>query len=126
MARLALTNNDLVAAGTELETIFEQFGVDGVAIDNEFGDHAVIIKNGNAGSATITVDVPINVDTNLVVPDRTYTIPAGDYYIIKPFARSIYNQDDTADSGIIDNAVLLDSSVTDGTVEICVFKYVRA
>jgi hypothetical protein len=120
MARLALTTRTLVAAGTEVETVFEQFGVDGVAIDNETGKAAVLIKNGGGSSATITVDVPSNVDTDLVIPDRTYTIGAGDYHLIKPFARGVYNQSDTGDSGLA-NAVLLDSSVTNGDVEIVAF-----
>ena len=120
MARLALTNRIPVAAGTEFETLFQQFGVDGVAIDNEDGNVTAIIKNGNASAATITVDVPKNADGDLVVPDRTYTIPAGEYWIIKAFSKTWYNQDDSLDSGL-ENAVLLDSSITDGTVEIFVF-----
>ena len=123
MARLALTTRTLTAAGLELETYLEAFGADGVAIDNNAANKiAVLIKNGDASSATITVDVPINVDSDLVVPDRTYTIPAGEYWLIKPFAQGVYNQDDSADSGIEDDAVLLDSSVTTGTVEIVAFK----
>lgn len=120
MARLALTNRTLVSAGTEVETIFQQFGADGVAINNVTSKKQVLIKNGSGSSATITVDVPVNVDTDLVVPDRTYTIPAGEYWLIKPFDRGVYNQDDSGDSGL-EEAVLLDSSITDGTVEITVF-----
>jgi hypothetical protein len=123
MARLALTTQNLLPQGTEVETIFEAFGVDGVAINNESGRIAVLIKNGSGGAATITVDVPTNVDGNLVIPDRTFAVGAGEYWLIKPFDKGIYNQDDTADSGIADYAVLLDSSVTAGTVEIVAFKF---
>lgn len=123
MARLAITNRTLASTGTEIETWLQQFGVDGVAIDNTTGKYSVLIKNGGGGGATITVDVPSTVDGNLVVPDRTFSVGAGEYWLIKPFDRSVYNQDDSADSGIADNAVLLDSSVTDGSVEITAFKY---
>lgn len=124
MARLALTTLTLVSSGTDLEAEFEAFGVDGVAIDNENGDVACIIKNGDASQATITIDVPITVD-GLTVPDRTYAIPAGEYWIIRPFSKGVYNQDDSGDSGV-DNAVLLDSSITGGTVEILAFKAPKA
>jgi len=124
MARLALTTQALDATGTEVETIFEAFGVDGVAIDNTDGKAGALIKNGNAGVATITVDVPNNADGDLVIPDRTYTIPAGEYWLIKPFSRGLYNQDDSGDSTLTE-AVLLDSSVTDGTVEIVAFTMAR-
>jgi len=122
MARLALTTQTLAPDGDELETVLEAFGVDGVAIDNKSSRIAVLIKNGAGSTATITVDVPTFADGDLVIPDRTFTISAGDYWLIKPFERSIYNQDDTADSGVVDNAVLLDSSITDGSVEIVAFK----
>lgn len=122
MARLALTNNTLVAAGTELTSILEAFGVDGVAIDNENGKVSVLIFNGDAAQITVTVDVPTNVDTDLVTPDRTYTIPAGEYWLIKAFDRGVYNQNDSGDSGIVDNAVLIDSSITDGDVLIVAFR----
>jgi len=121
MARLALTTQTLEAAGTELETVFEEIGTDGVAIDNEHGDVTILIKNGGVGSATITVDVPKNADGDLVVPDRTYTIGVDEYHLIKAFSRAWYNQDDSLDSGL-EHAVLLDSSVTDGTVEILAFE----
>jgi hypothetical protein len=120
MARLALTNRTLVQTGTEIETWLQQFGADGVAIDNTNGNVSVLIKNGNASQATITVDVPTNVDGDLVVPDRTYAIPAGEYWLIKAFSRGTYNQDDSGDSTLT-SAVLLDSSITDGTVEITAF-----
>ena len=70
MARLAITNRTLASTGTEIETWLQQFGVDGVAIDNTTGKYSVLIKNGGGGGATITVDVPSTVDGNLVCHGR--------------------------------------------------------
>lgn len=124
MARVALTTFDLVATGTDLSTKYVTIGVDGVAIDNSDGKAAVIIYNSGGVSTTITIDVPVNVDTDLVIPDRTYTINAGEIFIIKPFAKAPYNQDDSGDSGL-ENAVLIDSSQTTG-VSIAAFNAPKA
>lgn len=119
MARAALTTLTLLTAGTDIADEFEAIGADGVALDNTTGYVALLIENGAVSSATITIDVPTVVDGNLVVPDRTYTIPAGETWIFRPFSRSVYNQDD-AESGL-DQAVLIDSSITDGTVKALAF-----
>jgi len=120
MARLALTTNTLDSSGDDVADFLQAFGVDGVAINNTSGNAVVLIHNGNAGVATITVDVPNVVDGSLIIPDRTYTIPAGEYWLIKPFSRAVYNQDDSVGSGFT-SAVLLSSSITNGDVKIAVF-----
>lgn len=121
MARVALTNYSLVAAGVEIETKLVGIGADGVAYDNTEGDHALLIKNGSASPTTITIDVPVLVDGDLTVANRTIAIAAGKYYVVKPLSTAIYNQSDAGGSGLTD-AVLVDSSITDSTVEIMAFK----
>lgn len=53
-------------------------------------------KQAAVGSAPITVTVlcPGKVDLNLQLPNRTYTVNAGDVKIVGPYDMGFYNQPD--------------------------------
>jgi hypothetical protein len=88
-----------------------------VANGNSFiddGKTILIVINGGAGSTVLTVDVPQLYDTDLVIPNRTYTITAGQRKIIGPFS-AMYRQTDNN----IQNQVLINFDVsTSVTVEV--------
>jgi len=56
------------------------------------GKIILIVSNASGGALTVTIDNPQLYDTDLVIPDRTYSIPDGSTgAIIGPFPTS-FNQ----------------------------------
>ena len=89
-----------------------------VANGNSFNNASTRVflyfTNSNAGTCTVTVAYPGNVDTDLAVPDRTYAIPTGERWLVGPFTTS-YNQEDNS----LTNRVLFNCDISASvTVEV--------
>lgn len=71
--------------------------VDGHMFSNN-GDVIIVLKNGGAGSHTVTIPTPAKRD-DLDVAERTIVLAAGAEKYAGPFTPSIYNQIGGADAG---------------------------
>jgi hypothetical protein len=67
--------------------------VDGVSFTNS-GREMLLLSNDTGGAVQVTVQTPAEVDGDLVIGERTFTIGDGEIATIGPFRRSLYNQSD--------------------------------
>ena len=84
MARTAIVKQDAGSVGAELTfaAVDATAAPNGMYFDTD-GSDIVVIKNADASSHTMTIDIPISVD-GTAVADRVVTIPAGKTYVFKP------------------------------------------
>ena len=90
MARGTLTVNNLSRSGNDITTMTAADATNGHAFDND-GNVFIVVRNGGAGSITVTVQTPRTVD-DLAVADLTVSIAAGKTYLIGPFPTETFNQ----------------------------------
>lgn len=75
--------------------------VNGNYFDNTGRKKVLLVRNNDTGNLTITLNTNSTVDSDLVVPDRTYTIPdGGAIYPIGCFPSSPYHFDDVTNGSI--------------------------
>jgi hypothetical protein len=77
MARTAIAKQTPARAGTAVNygAVSAAAAPDGMYFDSD-GSELVLVKNGDVGSHTMTVDVPVIVD-GVTVADRVVTVAAG-------------------------------------------------
>lgn len=109
MARAALTLQNLSAGG--LAPSFTAAIADGHAINNQYGNVVLWVKNGSGASINITIVTPGTVDGNAIA-DKVVAVPAGADRIIGPFDPRYYNQDDSSGDTGLNYAAFINYSAT--------------
>ena len=108
MARTQVAAQAASAAG--LAPAYTAPIVDGDALPGG-GDHAVLhVKNGGAGSLTVTVQTGTTTG-GYAVADQTVTVPAGADRFIGPFPAPVFDQPATHADPLLRGKVLVDYSV---------------
>ena len=75
--------------------------VNGNYFDNAGRKKVLLIQNNGAGNITVTINSNANSDGDLVIPDRTYTIPNdGSIYPFGCYPSSPYHFDDATQGSI--------------------------
>jgi len=90
MARTALTVQDIVKTG--LSPSYTAANADGHSVAN-VGDMLVHVKNGGAGSITVTCQTPAKQD-GMDIAELQVAIPAGEERMIGSFPTRTFNQSD--------------------------------
>jgi hypothetical protein len=69
------------------------------------GKVMIVAQNSGASSYTLTFTTQKTID-GLAIPDLTITIPAGEFALVGPFPKSVYNTDYTDDETVVHEDVV--------------------